>query len=225
MQNLAPAFFRAIEFVCIDWNANRCAHWGFSLDAKRKSIARAYKFTEDLFTDNPAMVPEPGPFKVAAVFLVSGMKFIEFEYFPLKDVGRKMDEVEKRDWNNRLMVRAVTALLPQLKLSSTGNKLTKHWQTPSAHYRLDLLNFLRWTEFPESSSSNPQEIQPSIDFVRLNRLIMAVTLIIESCYYLSGNEVRCDVLNNLEMKIESLDDACKRDLFFDTIPPWAKGNA
>lgn len=223
MQNLAPAFFRAIDLVCVDWNTKRCGHWGYSVDAKRKSIAAAYKFTEDLFTDNPALVSEPGPFKVAAVFLISGMKFIEFVYYPLKVVGKPMEPNEKRDWNNRLMMRAVSALLPQLKLTSTGKRLTKVWQTPSPHYRLDFLNFLRWTEFPEIGPSNPsQEIKPSIEFVRLNRLIMAVTLIIESCYYLSENKISCDVLNHLEIKTEGLDDASRKDLLFDAMPDWAE---
>lgn len=223
MQNLSPAFFKAIEAVCDNWNANHCAHWGFSIDVKRKSIAQTYKFVEDLFIDNPALVAEPGPFKVAAAFLVSGMRFVQFEFHPLRDVGKQLEPAEKRDWTNRLLLRSISTLLPQLKLTSTGNTLAKKWETPTLHYRLDLLNFLRWTEFPIVGLDNPpQSIKPTVNIFRLNRLIMAMTLIIESCYYISGNTIKCDVMHQLGIKLDELDEVSKGDLFFDTIPPWAR---
>lgn len=223
MQNLSPAFFKAIEQVCDDWNANRCAHWGFSVDVRRKSIAKTYKFVEDLFSENPGLVAKPGPFKIAAAFLVFGMRFIEFDYYPLREVGKPMEAAEKRDWTNRLLFRAIAPLLSELKLGSTGQRLTKKWNTPTLHYRLDFLNFLRWIEFPIlGPATPPQEIKPSVDMFRLNRLIVAVTLIIESCYYLSENTINCDVMNHYEIKLDDLDDASKRDLYFDTKPPWAK---
>jgi hypothetical protein len=223
MQNLSPAFFKAIEQVCDDWNANRCVYWEFSIDVKRKSIARTYKFVEDLFSGNPALVAKPGPFKVAAAFLISGMRFVEFEFHPLHELGKPLEPAEIRDWTNRLLFRSISALLSELKLGSTGQRLTKKWNTPTLHYRLDFLNFLRWTEFPILGPvTPPQEMKPSVDMFRLNRLIMAVTLIIESCYYLSGNTISCDVMNHYEIKFSDLDDVSKRDLYFDGKPPWAK---
>ena len=223
MQNLSPAFFKSIEAVCDDWNAKRCAHWGFAIGVRRRSIAKTYKLVEDLFTGNPALVAEPGPFKVAAAFLIFGIRFVEFEYYPLREDGKKLDDAERRDWTNRLLFRAISVLLSQLKLASTGDRLTKNWNTPSLHYRLDFLNFLRWTEFPIlGPATPPQAIKPTVDIVRLNRLIMAITLIIESCYYLSGSTINCDVINRYEIKLDELDDASKKDLYFDTKPPWAK---
>jgi len=143
MQNLSPAFFKAAEAVCDDWNAKRCAYWGFSINVRRKSVAKIYKLVEDLFSDNPALVAEPGPFKVAAAFLIFGMRFIEFDYYPLQVVGKQIEAGEKRDWTNRLLFRSIPVLLTQLKLDSTGKRLTKNWNTPTPHYRLDFLNFLR----------------------------------------------------------------------------------
>jgi len=51
---------------------------------------------------------------------------------------------------------------------------------------------------------------------------MAVTLVIESCYYLSGNAIKCDVMHHYETKPGELDGASIMDLFFDIKPPGAK---
>ncbi len=223
MQNLLPVFHKTIQNVCENWNANHCAHWNFSISANRKSIARAHFFLQDLFTSNPGLVSEPGPFKIAAGFVVVGMHMIEFNFYPLQQIGEPLSPVEEREWTNRLLVKSISTFLSQLKLASTGEQLKKRWGIPTAHYKLDFLNFLRWAEFPILVPANPPQYPEAIvDIVRLNRLVMAVTLIIEACYYLSENKINCDVMHNLQLKLSELDDASKKDLFFDCKPPWVK---
>jgi len=221
MQNLLPIFYRTIQTVCENWNSNHCRHWNFAIDANRKSIARTHFFLQDFFTCNPALVSEPGPFKIAAGFVVGGMQMIEFNFYPLVEDGKQMDAAEKREWTNRLLVRSLPIFLSQLQLASTGEKLKKTWQIPTAHFKLDFLNFLRWSEFPFIATVNPpKDMPPIVDIVRLNRLVMAITLIVESCYYLSENSINCDVMHQLEIKLSDLDDASRKDLFFDCKPPW-----
>ena len=150
------------------------------------------------------------------------MQIIEFNFYPLQEDGKQIEGAEKREWTTRFLVRALPLFLSQLKLASTGEKLTKQWKIPTAHYKLDFLNFLRWTEFPILGPTNPpQEMEPIVDIVRLNRMVMAITLIIEACYYITDNKINCDVMHQLQFKISELDDASRKDLYYDCKPPWA----
>src|SRR5687767_12814324 len=119
MQNCLPVFFKAIDAVCIDWNKNRSKDWGFEIDAKRSTIKAAHFFVEDLLKDNPAFPKDPGPFKVAAAFLVAGMHFIKFNFYPLQGGSPIEDEEEKRAWTSRFIFKALSVFLLQLKLTAT----------------------------------------------------------------------------------------------------------
>lgn len=215
MQNLLPSFLKTIETVCDDWDVNHSKKWGFTIDASRKSIARAHIFVSDLLTDNPALPPDPGPFKIAAAFLVSGMHFVQFSFFPLQR-AEALSESEQMIWKSRFLFKAIPVFLLQLKLVKTNKKLAKTWDTPTLHYRLEFLNFIRWCEFPLiGPSSPPPPNEPMVNMVRLNRLIMAITLIIEACYYLSENEGKCDVKNQIHIIPAELDEISRTDLYFD----------
>jgi hypothetical protein len=215
MQNLLPVFNKTLETVCGDWDDNHSKKWGFTIDASRKSISRTHFFVSDLLTANPALPTDPGPFKMAAAFLVSGMHFIQFSFFPLQG-ATALSESEQLVWKSRFMFKAIPVFLLQLKLTETGKKLGKIWDAPTIHYRLDFLNFIRWCEFPLLGPSSPPPPNiPSVNMVRLNRLIMATTLIIEACYYLSENEVKCDVKNRIHITPGDIDDISRTDLYFD----------
>ena len=64
-------------------------------------------------------------------------------------------------------------------------------------------------------SNPPPPNKPMVNMVRVNRLIMAITLIIEACYYLSENEVKCDVMNQVHIIPSEIDETIRPDLYFD----------
>jgi len=218
MQNLLPVFFKTADWICILWNKNHSRRWGFTIDVSRQSIRRAHFFVEDLFTDNPALPPNPGPFKVAAAFLVSGMHFFEFNFYPLNGGKVPSTNAEKKFWKSRLLFKGLSLFLLQLKLTATGRKLEKVWDVPSLHYRLELLNFIRWCEFPiDGPADPPPPHKPTVDMVRVNRLVMAMTLIIEACYYLAENDVKCDVRGRVHIQPDDIDPSIRPDLDFDQL--------
>jgi hypothetical protein len=46
-------------------------------------------------------------------------------------------------------------------------------------------------------------------------LVMAITLIIEACYYMSQNELHCDVKGNVHIKAADIELSIQPDLDFD----------
>ena len=219
MQNLLPVFYKTVEAVCHDWNEHHSKSWGFNVEVGRKSIARSYFFVADLFVGNPSLPPNPGPFKLAAAFLVSGKRFFQFYFYPLQD-SEALPSEDQDLWKTRFLLKSITVFLLQLKLNKTEKKLQKLWDTPSNHYRLDLLNLLRWCDFPVIPMS-PATTTPIVDIMRLNRMVMALTLIIEACYYLCENEVTCDVKGHVHLHPEELDESVRADLYFD-MPGYTK---
>ena len=217
MQNLLPIFYKTIDTICDDWAENYSQKRGFTIDATKKSIKQAHFFVQDILTQNPALPADPGPFKTTAAFLVSGMHFFQFQFYPT-DGRPAMSDVEKTIWKSRILFKAIPVFLLQLQLTQTGQKLKKVWDAPSIHYRLDFLNFIRWCEFPLTGPSNPPPPnKPTVNVVRVNRLIMAITLIIEACYYLSENEVKCDVKDQVNITPDDMDPTIRPDLDFDLI--------
>ena len=215
MQNLFPVFQKTIATICEEWDEIYSKKSGFKISANRKSITKTHLFVTDLFTKNTALPPDPGPFKIAAAFLVVGMHFIQFNFIMNKGVP-EMTKQQQEVWKSRIFFKAISIFLLQLELTKTKCKLQKTWDAPSAHYRMDFLNFIRWCEFPMAGPDNPPPPnKPTVSLVRLNRLVMAVTLIIEACYYLSGNETKCDVKNQVHIKLNDLDADCRIDLEFD----------
>ena len=214
MQNLLPAFFKTIDVVCADWDERSSSRYGFKIEASKKSIARAHFFVDDLLTENPALPADPGPFKITAAFLVSAMHFIKFRF--ITDDGSEMSEAQKTLWKSRILFKAISVFLLQLKLTASGKTLIKIWDAPTIHYRLDFLNFIRWCEFPLDGPANPPPPnKPTVDVVRINRLIMALTLIIEACYYLAENDIKCDVKGKVHINPDEIDPSVRPDLDFD----------
>jgi len=219
MQNLLPAFYKTIDIVCDDWKEFHSTKWGFSIDASRKSISRANYFAVDLLSNNSALPSDPGPFKAAAAFLISGMYFFKFQFLPIKRGATIPSEDEKAAWKARILFKSIPIFLLQLKLANTGKQLQKHWDAPSLHYRLDFLNFIRWcqSQLPvvTAPTPTPQASKPvaeMVDIVRVVRLVMAMTLIIESCYYLTDAVLKCDVIDKVQIKPNETEQI---DLIFD----------
>lgn len=216
MPNLVPVFFKTVDAICHDWNENHSKSWGFCIEVSRKSIHRAHFFAEDFFINNPALPPNPGPFKLAAAFLVSGKHFFQFRFFSLP--GSELPSQDEQTlWKTRFLFKAIAIFLLQLKLNKTNRQLQKLWDAPTLHYRLELLNFIRWCDFPVLAPVPSPPSKPIVDILRLNRMVMAFTLIIESCYYLCENdEVKCDVKGNVHLHATELDESIRADLYFDT---------
>ena len=216
MQNLTPVFFKTVDAICHDWNENHSKSWGFCIEVSRKSIHRAHFFAEDFFVNNPSLPPNPGPFKLAAAFLVSGKHFFELLFFPVQG-GEIPPKEEQSLWKTRFLFKAITIFLLQLKLNKTDKQLQKLWDAPTFHYRLEFLNLMRWCDFPILALPLTPTSKPIVDILRLNRMVMAFTLIIESCYYLCENdEVKCDVKGNVHLDAAELDESVRADLYFDT---------
>lgn len=221
MQNLLPVFFKTVDVICDEWNENHSQSWGFTIDIGRKSISRAHFFAQDFFEKNPALPPNPGPFKMAAAFLVSGKRFFEFNFYPLQ--GAEAPSLEERElWKTRFLFKSITIFLLQLKLNKTAKRLQKLWDAPTEHFRLEFLNLMRWCEFPVLAPVPTPPSKPIVDILRLNRMVMAFTLIIESCYYLCENpDLKCDVKGHVHLDAAELDESVRADLYFD-IPGFTK---
>ena len=212
-------FKRTFESVCANFNDKQSKNWGFTVLVGSASIEKCHLFFEDILKDNPSIPEAPGPFKVAAAFLVSSMFLVEFGYIPNQG-GSQPTSADKNFWKTRLLFKSISVLLSQLKLSYTGKRLEKKWDVPSIHYRLDFLNFIRWCDFPSDGPINPPPpSKPTVDLVRANRLILALTLIIEACYYLSGNSLNCDVMGQTAIHTGNMDEPMHTDLFFDSVTP------
>jgi len=218
-EDYLPIFRSTLEQVCVVWKEKHSQHWGFIAYVDDASVQRAHSFFQEILLDNKAFPESPGPFKVAAAFLVSAKKFVEFAFEALP--GGDVDDKEHNLWVSRFIFKCLPGFLNQLKLDATGKHLEKHWDTPSMHYRLDFLNLIRWCEFPiDGPSEPPPPSKPSVDMLRANRLIMAMMLIIESCYYLSGEtDIKCDVKDNVHINPDEMDASVVPDLFFDCSSP------
>lgn len=215
MQNLLQIFYKSIDRVCVDWNKYHASKWGFQVEVSRKSISTAHFFVEDLLQDNPMLPINPGPFKLAAAFLVSSTYFVKFTFHRL-DTKEPLNEDDSNIWKSRLLFKAIPVFLSQLTLKQTGKKLSKKWDVPTPHYRLDFLNFIRWCEFPLIGPKNPPPPnKPTVDILRVNRLVMAVNLIIETCYYLCENSINCDVMGQIAIKLDDFTESIQPDLYFD----------
>lgn len=210
-------FQHALESVCVTFNGRYSKAWGFRIAVDSARIDRAWCFFDDILTENPALPDTPGPFKIGAAFLVSAMHFVEFDFTPLGEGDAEIDKAGRKVWKSRLLLKAIPVVLNQLILRSTGTKLAKNWDVPSLHYRLDFLNFVRWCEFPiDGPVDPPPPSKPTVDVVRANRLILALTLIIEACYYNSENNLTCDVRGKARIDFRKVNEELFTDLFFDS---------
>ncbi len=217
MDSQLEVFLSSLNVICADWNTASNLTWGFSIKVERESVERAHDLWFDILDDNQYFPPKPGPFKCAAAYLVVAWAEVEFIFEP-QEGAEALTEGQKRLWKSRFLFKSLSLVLKQLGISRDGKTihLMKNWDTPTVHYRLDFLNFLRWTELPLDGPPNPPPpSHPTINMVRVNRLIMALALIIESCYYLAGNEPECDVMHKANIRPDDLLTDLQPDLFFD----------
>lgn len=219
MDNQEGVFLSALNAVCADWNESSSSNWGFKLSVELESVQRAHSLWHDILDKNPAFPPHPGPFKCAAAYLVVAWSEVEFIFNPNANSELFTDE-QKRIWKSRFLFKSLPLILKQWTLSrdSKSIALNKDWDVPTVHYRLDFLNFLRWTELPlEGPAKPPPPSHVQINVVRTNRLIMALALTIEACYYLAGNveKLDCDIINNAVIRPDDLHQDIEPDLYFD----------
>lgn len=210
-------FAKALEAVCSRWNVKHSENWGFSLTVEGDSLRVVQKLWQDLLSGNPEFPKNPGPFKCAAAFLVAAWAELRFVFTPL-DGAPELTPKQSNYWKSRFLFKTIPLILQQWTLKKGGVEipLKKIWDVPTIHYRLDFLNFIRLSELPlECPSKTEFEGRRVINMVRTSRLIMAFALIIECCYYQSGNELTCDMMGNATIRPDDLDEDHQPDLYFD----------
>lgn len=220
-EEASPLFLNSLEIVCRRWKANQAQDWGFWFQFDRYSIEKACRFSVDLMTGNSAFPKNPGPFKLTSAFVVSCWYFLDLEVIPVAEDKAEGPKDGCKYWKSRLIFLAIQFFLAQLKIGEDDSRLLqKVWHVPTPHYRLDFLNFLRLCDFPSEGPVDPtSKDRPTVNTPRVSRLIMAISLIIESCYYSSENDLRCDVKDSIKLSQESLTDEELYDLMFNYEAP------
>jgi hypothetical protein len=217
MESVRPDFLAALDAICIRWNTSSVATYGFSIRVDGASVFRAYSLWEAILHGNSAFPKEPGPFKCAAAFMVCAWAEVKFCFEAADEAAMPTDD-QKRLWKSRFLFKALPLILKQwgTQVGSGRTSLAKNWDVPTVHYRLDFLNFLRWTELPlQGLKTPPPPSLPTLNMERTNRLIMAFSLIIEVCYYQSGNELQCDIMGTAQIRTSEILEDLEPDLYFD----------
>ena len=202
------AYYNSVMAALASWNSNKSCSYGFQIQVAPESLIKACHLWKELL-NNEAFPPDCGPFKRTGAFIVSCI-LLDLKFSTRDESGYNptSDKAISR-WKARILYLAAIFFLQQLELSD-GTPLRKIWQPPTIHYKLDLLNFLIWAEIPTLQREEP----PVLDVPRCNRLVMALALIYESCYYSTGNALACDVKDKVEPFAPD-DEEILYDIIFD----------
>lgn len=186
----------AIEDIADDvatlWNEYGGKDYGFGVAYDTARIKQCYDKALPIlgsFFPNP-----PGPFKRVATLLVFG-RLYPFFYF----TGRNLSPKETQEWLSRIVALMLPISLSTLKVNISTHKDVDTWVAldkwsgfPSVHYKVEFLGFLEWLDnFQWLLVRIPASDHKMVIDNRLARMTLALSLIIESCYYL-GSEVQLD---------------------------------
>lgn len=183
---------QAIEDIAEDvaslWNEHGGKEFGFGvaydLDRIRQCREKAVPILDTYFP-NP-----PGPFKRVAALLVFG-RLYPFFYFT-----NKLTQKQHQEWLSRIVALTLPVAIRTQKVNLSNHPDAPRWVPldswrgfPSVHYKLEFLGFIGWLDgFQWLLARIPATDQKMVIDNRLARMTLALSLIIEGCYYF-GTEV------------------------------------
>lgn len=196
-----------LEGVCQYWDIHATKDSKSSPEFTTKGVDRICRFAEEhVFTQKFFPTP-PGPFKRAAALVVL-VRHLECITFINKGSVDSMitDEEVLTDYKAKFAFYCIAPTLKNCRLADCGDKLLKTWAPATNHLRAEMIAWLKWLESPSEGSV--------FDVPRLCRAIMALAMIVEQSYYISGNKIVCDVMNK-PCHIAQDDGAVMRNLLWD----------
>jgi hypothetical protein len=204
------AAFAVAQHVQTWWNTRQAPVYGFNLKIWRGSVTKACEVGNNLFSGK-YFSRTPGPFKRVAAFTVIGRLYPFFSLVPL--AGMEADTIanvlpktprEQHAWLARMMALAIPAVLRCTRVYIDGEwRVLDEWRGfPTLHYKLEFLAWLRWLDAFEQYRDHFASSAEWSAFSekRLARMVMATSLMVESCYYqepivgspqIRGNTARC----------------------------------
>ncbi len=207
------------------WNQYRAPVYGLNLRISHAELLKCCEIGHSLFEGRFFSQP-PGPFKRAAAFVVITRLNPFFDFLPVSAEAIEYVPTtlrEKQEWTARIVTLTIPIVLRRTYAEINGERaqLTGWNGFPSLHYKLEFLAWVRWLD----SFEQYRTVMPArewYDFCerRLARMVMALSLMIEGCYYhrpttaeeddICGRTESC--LANLENDMSLLTDC-----FYDVV--------
>lgn len=220
------AIARAIANDTIDfWNENIGRAFGIFFVLHEKRLVDCCERAAQCLSGE-AFPANPGPYKRAATFLVFGVLY-DF-VTPLTVTGSVLSPIEKRQWVVRLMALSIAPMVCQLNYVNNGllRDLPPWKGFPSDHYKLEFFEWLRrlddlgWAKLKYGVTVDVAV--KHFEQARLARMVLATTLALESCHYVSMCPGPVDpVRNNYRLDLGLLEHM-QIDLYYDDSTKLAK---
>lgn len=174
--------------ICRNWERHCLAHFGFGVFVVPSHFDKFYSAGTSILQNN-FPIP-PGPFKRVATLLVMSQMHRLFHFSP----ELTHDATER--WHAKMTALLIPVTLAKLRVNLTPEASTPTWRRleswagyPSDHFKLELLQFLEriethhwWDRTLHENGQTGAHADRIID-EETTRLINALTLIIEGCYY------------------------------------------
>lgn len=173
--------------VVYNWNTHGGPSHGFSITWGREQIQQCCERAATIF-QGKCFPSTPGPFKRVAALIVLGRLNPFIGFSPPLQV-----QVDDNRWLSRIMALFIPITLSRLKLNIANAAepsrcvwLDKFSGFPSAHTKLDFINWLTWLDSMNWSKNGADAVR--MEFTefpdqRLARMILATSLILEGYYY------------------------------------------
>ena len=173
--------------IAFNWNTYGGYHHGFTIKWGEAQIKQCCERASEIF-QGTCFPLTPGPFKRVAALIVLGRlnPFIAF------DPELKITTDDNR-WLSRIMALFIPVTLSRLTLNIAPHigpprwvHLDKFHGFPSAHTKVDFLNWLTWLDSMNWSKNGADAMKVEFtDFPnqRLARMILSTSLILEGYYY------------------------------------------
>lgn len=177
-----------LGIICKMWEQHCSSHYGFKVNVSPSAFARLYTASTELLQKH-FPVP-PGPFKRVATLVVMSQMHPIFHFEP------ELPHDASQRWHAKMTALLIPVGLAKLRVNLTPEEPDPTWQRldawcgfPSEHFKLEFLQFLErvetyhWWEKTMIEGKMEENIANRLITDEVVRLINAMTLILEGCYY------------------------------------------
>ncbi|WP_395732608.1 hypothetical protein [Prosthecobacter sp.] len=194
-----------LEGVSIYWDKYLKDETGCSPEFTSKGVDRLCRFASKHIFTSEFFPKQPGPFKRAAALVILARHLECVSFIGTASVYLK-DEEKLTDYKAKFAFYCIAPTLKQLRLTKSAANLEKTWAPATNHLRAEMIAWLKWLEAPS--------LDGVFDGPRLCRAIMALSMIIEQSYYITKNNLICDVMEK-PCPITGDDNAVIKNLLMD----------